>query len=248
MSVLHSTISILAPVWSDWRVTLFVIVVLVLLAWNGINRVRWDLNAPNIDIPEKRFAGYDARDLEAFKVAAGHEPMISYISILRGSDMFFAVALSAVTAWLWYRVAVTPLGFVWLNWAAWPFSAMALIDGVADVAEDLKLSAVLKHEGPVDLAETAAASTLTRLKIATLTLSLIGVAIFLVYGVFQRCGSVAAKARGGVIGGIALWTCDGPFRPPLPASAHRAARGGGAGERRAAPAPGAILPRGSARR
>jgi hypothetical protein len=173
-----------------WGDALFVIAVLACLVWNGRNRARWAADAKGVVTPEQRFGGYDARDLEQFKQAISRELLESYIRILRSSDIAFAIMLSAVTAWLWYVIASMLHDCVWVNWAPWPFAAMAILYGVADVAEDLKLSTILKHPGPADIAETAAASTLTRVKIATLIMSLIGAVIFKIY---EKAESAASR-------------------------------------------------------
>ena len=57
---------------------------------------------------------------------------------------------------------------------------MAILYGIADVAEDLKLASILKHPQSIDRADAAAANMLTRIKITALIPSVIGVAIYLV--------------------------------------------------------------------
>lgn len=192
--------SIVEPARIDWRVTLFVIIVLAALVWNGIKRTRWDLarnasGSGNKRIPERRLT-YDAKDLKDFVQASKGNVLPLYISILRGSDIGFAIALAAITVWLWYRIAVTPMGCTFLNWLALPLGAMAILYGIADVAEDLKLSSILSQPQAIDRAEAAAASTLTRIKFVTLFLSAIGAAIFVAYLIVQTCATWLLRPRG----------------------------------------------------
>jgi hypothetical protein len=171
-------------IFGDRRVLLFVVLVIAVFLWNGISRVQWQLrwNAAgnrSLPIPEKRWT-YDARDVEEFAGAADRAGMLdSYRSaILHRSDLCFAIALAAITAFVWYQIAVTPTDFQILNWAALPLGAMAILYGVADVAEDLKLAAILSHPQSIDAAEVAATNMLTRIKMVTLTLSVVGGVIF----------------------------------------------------------------------
>jgi hypothetical protein len=68
--------------------------------------------------------------------------------------------------------------WTWLNWLALPAGAMAILYGVADIAEDLKLGSLLSNPDKIDPAEAFAANMLTRVKIVTLWLSLLGVLIY----------------------------------------------------------------------
>jgi hypothetical protein len=151
----------------------FVGIVIVLMGWNAFNRARWDAGwNGGIDIPERRRKGYNEEDLKQFREeAASRRMLVSYVGILRGSDIWFAIALSAVTVWLWHVFAADR---DWLKWIAVPCALFALAYGIADVMEDRKLSALLSRSGTIDSAEAAAASRLTRIKIGTLTASLIG--------------------------------------------------------------------------
>ena len=192
--------SILGILSSDWRITLFVVLVVLAFLWNGINRIRWELawNASGhrgMPIPETRWT-YNAQDIEEFAETAARAGLLDgYVKeILRRSDICFAIALAAITAFLWYLIAVTPMDWVFLNWVALPLGAMAVLYGIADVAEDIKLAAILGHGHAIDSAEVAATNMLTRLKMATLTLSVIGVAIFLVIRVLQ---ALAVRMQGG---------------------------------------------------
>jgi hypothetical protein len=180
------------------NVWIFIAAVIVVLIWNGIRRVRWNIawNAAGngaITIPEGRWS-YDAHDLEQFAEAGRTGNLLQrYRQILLSSDIAFAVALSAITVFICYKIAVTPMPCAAINWAALPLGAMAILYGVADVAEDVKLAAILRHPHAIDHAEAAATNMLTRIKMVTLTLSLIGAAIFVVVIVLEtiaiRAGS-----------------------------------------------------------
>jgi hypothetical protein len=177
----------------DWRISAFVTLVVVAIAFNTLNRIRWDVawiasGNRNTLIPERRWS-YDARDLEAFADAARRAGMLGFYvnTILRGSDICFAIALSAITAFIWYWIAVTPMPYWILNWAALPFGAMAILYGIADVAEDIKLATILDQPQSIDRADAAATNMLTRIKMVTLTLSIVGGLIFVVISVVQTC-------------------------------------------------------------
>jgi hypothetical protein len=179
---------------SDWLTVLGLGIALAVFAWNGRNRAEWSArwtakSLGSIPIPERRWT-YDAHDLEDFADAAKRAGMLDdYIAILRGSDLCFAISLSAVTAFIWYQVALSPMPFAVLNWAALPLGAMAILYGIADVAEDLKLATILRHPKSIDQADAAATNTLTRLKRATLMLSVVGALIFLVLAAIEDAAS-----------------------------------------------------------
>lgn len=177
--------------------------------WNTYNRALWDASWKVSRREQKRHPerswSYDAHDLEEFSdasrsVKVGQVPapefqipaLEFYVrSILRGSDIFFAVALAAVTAFVCYRVAIFPMSWRSINWIALLAAAMGILYGVADIAEDLKLASILRAPdesdslSKVDRAEAAAANMLTRIKMLTLSLSVVGVGIFLVLSALQ---------------------------------------------------------------
>lgn len=172
-----------------WWVIVLGLLAIAALIWSVINRARWERDwtaaeKPPMDIPERRWT-YDAQDLEDFAQAAGAGMLRFYISILRGSDLGFAVATAAIAAYIWGRIAVTDVNCALVNWAALPLGAMAILYGIADVAEDLKLSLILKHPQAIDRAETAATNTLTRIKLVTIMLSLFGAIIFVICRIAQ---------------------------------------------------------------
>jgi hypothetical protein len=152
--------------------------------WNANRRAAMNAVASDLEIPERLWT-YDAADIEDFAKRAHpreverREFLEFYATaVLRQSDLAYAVALSSITACIWFEIALTPLSWAWLNWLAWPAAAMAIIYGVADVAEDLKLAAMLGHWQRIDPAEAVALNMLTRIKMMTLALSIVGLAIF----------------------------------------------------------------------
>jgi hypothetical protein len=62
---------------------------------------------------------------------------------------------------------------------------MAIIYGVADVAEDSKLASILRYSQTIDRAEVAATNMLTRLKMVSLTLSVLGLGFYLIIAVVE---------------------------------------------------------------
>jgi len=194
----------LASVASDWRNWVLLGLALAALAWGTTNRIVWDKACaaraaidPNIKIPERRVT-YDPSDLRAFVSAieglsvAGCPALDFYVGrILRRSDLCYAVALSLLTAVFWAQVALSPLVNDVFAWAALPFGAMAIVYGVADSAEDVKLARILEHPA-IDRADAASASALTRIKMVALFLSVIGLVIFLILQVIERI--VAGRA------------------------------------------------------
>jgi hypothetical protein len=54
---------------------------------------------------------------------------------------------------------------------------MGILYGVADVAEDVKLTSTLRYR-TIDPAEAAAANVLTRIKLVTIVLSIVGALVF----------------------------------------------------------------------
>ena len=175
----------LESVIGDWRVAAFVAAALVAFIWGAASRVRWNLacNAsgnPAMRIPERSWS-YDAHDLQTFANVAQHvrigrqSALDFYVhDILKRSDICFAIALAAVTAFVCCEIAVAPLRCVLFNWAALPLGAMAILYGIADVAEDLKLASILKHPQSIDRADAgdAAFSNRTGRSAATPALAL----------------------------------------------------------------------------
>jgi hypothetical protein len=167
--------------------TLYTIVGLTaatIFVWNANRRAAMNAVAKDLKIPERLWT-YDAADIEDFaKAAQLHQVerrglLEFYVNaILRQSDVAYAVALSALTAFIWFEIAYSPSVWTWLTWLAWPAAAMAIIYGVADITEDVKLAAILARPTIIDPAEAIAVNMLTRVKMMTLGLSLVGLVIF----------------------------------------------------------------------
>jgi len=183
------------------------------LFWGIWNRAKWDRvwGTNNGKIPEGRWR-YDVAVINEFVTRArplrvgGSAALPFYVrSILRRSDLAFAVGLSAATVWVWAAVIQSSFFWEWLRWAAFPAGAMAIVYGIADLAEDLKLAAILRGgsaQGLIefDHADVAAANILTRVKIVALFLSIVGAAIFAILVVAQwlittGLGTGAASGR-----------------------------------------------------
>jgi hypothetical protein len=143
-----------------------------------------------VRLPEKQW-NYEAQGLRDFVRdvgGAGSAPLGKYMKVLRFSDIWFAAALAGTTAYLWYWIAtlepptLLQWAYPYLAWLAPPLGAMALIYGISDVAEDLKLAHILNDGDRIDPAEAAAANMLTRIKIASLCASVIGLGLFVPIG------------------------------------------------------------------
>jgi uncharacterized membrane protein YbhN (UPF0104 family) len=163
------------------------------------------LNKPLLAEPE-RMATYDQEYLIKFienaraeEIAPGRTVLDYYARTILAWDMWFAVAFAAfiVTADL---LAAHALGSrPWAARAFLIFACMGALYGVADLAEDFMLRKIFRQAeeikvqqkgrlatavetddaaAPADAAQTDAANALTRLKMVTITASVIGVAVF----------------------------------------------------------------------
>jgi hypothetical protein len=171
--------------------------------WNGSRRIAWNRQwKGRSGLMPERMAVYGAHELEAFvnvarSVTVNRQPALAFYAekVLCGCDIAYAVALAAVTAYAWFRLAVAcspSAADSWiasaLVWLAPFFGAMAIAYGVADIAEDLKLASILwpkatasnpdRYPDVIDRADAAAANMLTRIKMMSLGLSLIGYGLF----------------------------------------------------------------------
>jgi hypothetical protein len=197
----------LASIASDWRNWALLGLAFAALGWGTWNRMAWDkacaaraATNPNVKIPERR-ATYDPADLRAFVRAieglrvAGCPALDFYVGhILRRSDLGYAVALSLLTAVFWAEVALSPFVGDVLAWMALPFGAMAIVYGVADIAEDVKLARILEHP-TIDRADVASTSALTRIKMVSLFLSVAGLVIFLILQGIERIAAAVRRTR-----------------------------------------------------
>ena len=149
------------------------------------NAVNAALESRRLTVPEAVWS-YDKVYLDAFITATSSKPPEGGNSLLERyvrptliwNDVVFAVALALFTALV--AVGIAP----YLRWKPWSgylmlfFAAMGLFYGIADVAEDWKLKAILDPAAPVDADDANVAKWLTRAKLVTITLSGIGVATF----------------------------------------------------------------------
>jgi hypothetical protein len=150
-------------------------------------------------IPERLWT-YDNFYLEEFAKAArrarlpgGGTALDSYIGTTMSSDIVFAAALGLFVALFEFDVATVLLPQCpILSGALMFFACMGAVYGAADVAEDLKLMSILKDWSRastndaearigVDGGEAAAANALTRIKIVTISLSILGAVVFLIF-------------------------------------------------------------------
>jgi hypothetical protein len=169
-------------------------------------------------IPERLWT-YDNFYLDKFARAAHDTPLPrggtaldAYIGPTMSADIVYAAALGLSVALFAFDAAAALLpkhliiGNVFLF-----FAAMGLVYGAADVAEDLKLTSILRDwrdaggaAAPghfhIDGGEAAAANALTRIKFVTVCLSIFGAVVFLIFS------------------GIAAVIYRAPTRPQIPAS------------------------------
>ncbi len=120
-------------------------------------------------------------------------------------DIAFAIAFSVFLALTSLLMTGLLSLWPWVTRLALSAAAVAILYGVADVSEDLKLVSILRHaervfglptgeDAPetasalVDAAEADAANTLTRIKLLTITVSIILLVIFLLLWAGARTG------------------------------------------------------------
>jgi hypothetical protein len=143
--------------------------------------------AKPLDIPERR--KYNVEYLEAFIAAAAGQKigqqtaLQKYISpTLLWMDVAFAIALGLFTSL--FAVGVAP----YLPWQPWSSylalfcAAMGICYGVVDVIEDIKLATIFENGNPVDPTAAKHANWLTRAKIYTIGLSIVGAITFYLFG------------------------------------------------------------------
>jgi len=135
-----------------------------------------------VRFPETIWRSYGQDELRSFVTALGgpSDPHLrTYIDdILRFSDLWFAVALAAFSAFVCYWIWTLRKRF--LSKPALLLGASALVYGVSDLAEDTLLAKILEDVDHADPAEIATASLMTQIKIGSLVLSGVGAVTFLV--------------------------------------------------------------------
>ena len=158
-------------------------------------------------MPEELWT-YDSYYLKRFANSASAAPMPDgrtalelYFKQILFWDIVFAIALALFVALFDFGVATALLPHPYASSILLLLAGMGVLYGAADVAEDLKLASILSgwhrtHRseaqgspseeprkptlGQIDSGEAAAANVLTRIKLVAITLSVIGLVIFLV--------------------------------------------------------------------
>lgn len=139
-------------------------------------------------VPE-RLPSYDAAYIDAFRAKAtavttetGRSALDVYLRpVLLWLDVGFAVFLSLAAALFWGLLPDVATSVPNIDGISQFCLTMSLGYGIADVAEDLWLARLLGRTSATGPFEGIIACTLTRLKLATITLSLVGVLAFAIF-------------------------------------------------------------------
>jgi len=149
------------------------------------NPINAALEREKLTVPEAQFS-YDETYLDKVIKVLSPKPPDGGKSLLERyarptliwNDIIFAVTLALFIALI--AIGIAP----YLGWKPWSgylmlfFAAMGLIYGIADLAEDWKLKTILDSGAPVDADDATVANWLTRAKLVTVGLSVIGALIF----------------------------------------------------------------------
>ena len=117
--------------------------------------------------------------------AWGSPALELYWKFVLRADIAFAVSLAASIVLFWLAVATVSWAPPWLRGLAIFAAFMGALYGIADVAEDLNLVAILRDPRK-NRAQAATANFLTRLKFVTILLSVVGVLFFIVFSVVNK--------------------------------------------------------------
>jgi hypothetical protein len=139
--------------------------------------------------PPERLWCYDKSYLESFrKTASAHQTKFGDTILARylrptliWNDIAFAVLLSLFTALAAFGLA-SHAPWPWTSYLMLAFGCLAIVYGIVDVLEDWVLARLLDGSSEIDAAAATAANTLTRIKLASLSLSVIGALAFLLFG------------------------------------------------------------------
>ena len=194
---------------SSWQFACVVLfaVSAALFVWTALRRHRMDaaLAGYGLAAPERRWT-YDHDYIVRFLGALLRSPPSGQSSpywldfyagpILRW-DLAFAVCFATFIALASVLISGASGAPLWLSRVTFLTAAMGIVYGVADIAEDLKLRSILRNAVQVhskrqndhdelktdlaDAAEVDATNTLTRIKIATIGLSVVGLVAFLIF-------------------------------------------------------------------
>ena len=119
--------------------------------------------------------------------AWGSPALELYWKFVLRADVVFAVSLAASVVLFWLAIATVSWAPPWLRGLAIFAAFLGALYGAADVAEDLKLVAILRDpRKTIDPAQAAAANFLTRLKFVTILLSVVGALFFIVLSVVNK--------------------------------------------------------------
>ncbi len=143
--------------------------------------------------PERLWC-YDEAYLDTFvEVAAksttsfGDRALLRYVRpALVWNDVAFAIALSLFSVLALLGIAPFLSRQPWSSYLMLIFASMGVCYGVADVAEDWKLLTILDNGAPVDPTGAASANALTRVKLVTISISIIGGATFLLLSLVAK--------------------------------------------------------------
>jgi hypothetical protein len=141
---------------------------------------------PGLMVPERVSPVYGAEYLNNFIRVAGSTPtplgksvLDLYIRpVLLWIDVGFAIFCAGFAALFWLGVLQLSWRHVWLEEVFRFFLTMALLYGLADVAEDLWLFRLLSRKSPVNSLEGLIACVLTQAKLLTIILSVVGGLVF----------------------------------------------------------------------
>lgn len=199
----------LLPWIQDCGVLFFIVV--VLFVWTTLRRHKMDLaltfegtqSSEFCVVPERRWTydhDYMVRFLETLcrrSQGTGSDWLEYYAGPILKMDIAFAVSFAAFIVLASLLLALYLGASPWLFRASFVTSAMGIVYGFADVAEDLKLQSILRNAASVyagkisdtsdeiqtslaDAAEVDAANGLTRIKMTSIALSLVGAVAFAV--------------------------------------------------------------------
>jgi hypothetical protein len=141
---------------------------------------------PSMKVPERVFPFYDAEYLNNFiRIAdgaltpSGKSALSLYVQpVLLWIDIGFAVFCAGFAAFFWFGVLQLSWRHAWLEEVFRFFLTMALLYGLADVAEDLWLVRLFSKKRPVNWLEGVVACFLTQAKLLTIILSVVGGLVF----------------------------------------------------------------------
>jgi hypothetical protein len=160
-------------------------------ALSAADRNTADADERKVTVAPEVLWTYDNAYLDYFvqrtaAVTAWGSPALElYWKFVLRADMAFAVSLAASIVLFWLAIATVSWAPPWLRGLAIFAAFMGALYGVADVAEDLKLVAILRDPRK-NRVQAATANFLTRLKFVTILLSVVGVLFFIVLSVVNK--------------------------------------------------------------